>query len=242
MAHFYLLDELQSTEPGATIELTGPEAKHASTVSRIRVGETILIGNGRGLIATAEVTSSAKEAVVLRVQSLKHVDDPDLRLTLVQALAKTDRDERAIEAATELGVDSIIPWSAQRSISKWEGPKIAKGEARWAAIVREATKQSIRAYVPEIKPLSSTHSVVAQLAGTEILVLDPTGEISLGSLDLPHSDIACVIGPEGGISEAELEQFRAAGARIVSLGTNILRTSTAGPAALAIINAKLGRC
>ena len=242
MAHFYLLESLESTTVGSTVVLDGTEGRHAATVSRVRVGESFALGNGRGLVVTAEVLATSKDTVELRVDSVEHIKPSTPQTYLVQALAKTDRDERAVEAATELGIDVVIPWAADRSISKWEGPKIDKGLSRWSAIVREASKQSIRAFIPRVGPHLKSSDLVANLAGIHILVLDPTGETPLSQVDLDQRDIALVVGPEGGITEGELARFADAGASIVTLGTNILRTSTAGPAALAIINAKLGRC
>ena len=242
MAHFYLLDSLESTQVGERVILDGAEGRHAATVSRVRVGEFLTIGNGRGLMLNAEALSTAKDSVELRVDSVTSVDRNTPAVILVQALAKTDRDERAIESSTELGIDAVIPWAAERSVSKWEGPKIDKGIARWAAIVREATKQSIRPYLPTIRPLVKSSQLPSALEGVQILVLDPTGDIPLSKVQIDSRDIALVVGPEGGISGIELELLRSTGATIVSLGTNILRTSTAGPAALAILNAKLERC
>jgi 16S rRNA (uracil1498-N3)-methyltransferase len=164
------------------------------------------------------------------------------QLMLVQALAKGDRDERAIEAATELGVDVVIPWAATRSISHWDDRKAPKARAKWESVVREATKQSIRPFIPLVRPRSSTAEIIAQLADTQMIVLDPDGDNSIASVPLTGSDIAIVVGPEGGVSSSEIELFTAAGAQICTLGENILRTSTAGPAALAILLARLGRC
>ena len=242
MAHFYLLDSLESTQVGERVILDGAEGRHAATVSRVRVGEVLTIGNGRGLMLTAEALSTAKDSVELRVDSVTAVDRNTPAVILVQALAKTDRDERAIESCTELGIDSVIPWAAERSVSKWEGPKIDKGIARWVAIVREATKQSIRPYLPTIRPLVKSSHLPSALEGVQILVLDPNGDIPLSKVQADGRDIAIVVGPEGGISDKELELLRSSGASIVTLGANILRTSTAGPAALAILNAKLERC
>lgn len=242
MAHFYLLESLESMQAGAKVVLDGSEGRHASTVSRVRTGESLLIGNGRGLMLHAEVVSTAKDTVELTVSSTETVERSEPQLILVQALAKTDRDERAVEASTELGIDSVIPWAADRSVSKWEGPKIDKGIMRWEAIVREATKQSIRPYLPQIGPHLKSAQLAQALSGKQILVLDPTGDLPVSKVHLDSRDIALVVGPEGGITENELAQFRAAGAQIVTLGSNILRTSTAGPAALAILNATLGRC
>jgi 16S rRNA (uracil1498-N3)-methyltransferase len=242
MAHFYLLESLESTSPGALVTLDGSEGRHAATVSRVRAGESLLVGNGRGLVVTGTVTESLKDIVSFTVDTVELVSHNTPRITLVQALAKTDRDERAVEAATELGIDAVIAWAADRSISKWEGPKIVKGLSRWSAIVREATKQSIRPFLPIVDTHSTTTQLIKNLAGQHIIVLDPTGAVSLGSLELDSRDIVLVVGPEGGITPSELSRFADAGAQIVTMGTNILRTSTAGPAALAILNSKLHRC
>ena len=242
MAHFYLADALDTTSVGSTVILEGPEARHASTVSRVRSGETLAIGNGRGLMLSAVVISSTKDTVELRVETIENIDPSHPRITLVQALAKTDRDERAIEAATELGIDAVIPWAADRSVSKWEGPKVDKGISRWAAIVREATKQSIRAFIPQVGPHLKSTQLMSALDGVNVLVLDPSGTVPISRVEPDGRDIALIVGPEGGITESEIGRFEAAGASLVTLGANVLRTSTAGPAALAIINAKLERC
>lgn len=242
MAHFYLLETLESTQVGSIVVLEGAEGRHAATVSRVRVGEKLLAGNGRGLMLGTEVISSTKDTVKLSVVSMDSIDPSSPEVILVQALAKSDRDERAVEACTELGIDALIAWAADRSVSKWEGPKVAKGLARWSAIVREATKQSIRPYLPLVGPHLKTSQLVAALSGKHIVVLDPTGETKMSEVPLDGRDIALIVGPEGGISQNELDLLIAAGASIVSLGSNVLRTSTAGPAALAILNAKLGRC
>ena len=242
MAHFYLIDTIESTIPGALVILDGPEGRHASTVSRIRVGESLLLGNGRGLVISGTVTESTKDVLTLRVDTVENFPLTTPRITLVQALAKTDRDERAVEASTELGVDSVIAWAADRSVSRWDGPKVAKGLTRWSTIAKEASKQSMRPYLPRVESHSTSRELGVLLAGQHIVVLDPTGDSSLGSLELDDRDLAIVVGPEGGITPAELSLFRDLGASIVTVGSHILRTSTAGPAALAILNGKLGRC
>ena len=164
-----------------------------------------------------------------------------LPIFLAQALAKGDRDELAVQAATELGVDGVIPWTAARSISRWEGAKVAKGHDRWSAIVREATKQSIRAWLPDVLDLASTNQL-SRLAGeVRMLVLEPTADLALSALEADDRDIVLVVGPEGGIAPTELATLTAAGATLVRLGDTVLRTSTAGPAAIAVLNAKLGR-
>ena len=146
-----------------------------------------------------------------------------------------------VQAATELGVDGVIPWTAARSISRWEGAKIAKGRDRWTAVVREASKQSLRAWIPDVLDLVTTKQLVRLTEGARILVLEPTAAQTLGDLEVGGEDLILVVGPEGGISPQELDALAAAGASVVRLGDEVLRTSTAGPAALAVLNVKLRR-
>jgi 16S rRNA (uracil1498-N3)-methyltransferase len=242
VAHFYLVEELRDTAAGADVVVTGPEARHAVTVSRVRPGETLRVGNGRGLVVEGEVTEASGDRLVLRTESVTSHPAPSPRLVLAQALAKGDRDELAVQAATELGVDEVVPWAAGRSISRWEGPKVAKGLARWGAIVREATKQSLRPWTPSVAGVASTADLAKRAGSSTVLVLEPTATDTLATVDLPAgSDVVIVVGPEGGVTPHELDAFAAAGAKSVRLGDSVLRTSTAGPAALAVLSVRLGR-
>lgn len=247
MAHFYLDETLALADAavGDEVALTGPDARHAVTVARLRAGETVRVGDGAGTIALGRVVEAAPDRVALVLDSLDAYSAPSTRLTLVQALAKGDRDELAVQAATELGVDAVVPWQAARSVSIWKGPKAEKGRARWQAIVREASKQAIRPRVPEVSPIATTRELVARAAaeGTTVLVLEPTAPDRLSALspvDL-GDDVLLVVGPEGGVASDELAALTAAGARPVLLGDTVLRTSTAGPAALAVLSTTLGR-
>ncbi|MCU1406120.1 MAG: rRNA ((1498)-N(3))-methyltransferase [Glaciihabitans sp.] len=241
MAHFYLNESLASVEVGALVELTGTEARHAVTVSRVASGETLVIGNGAGLVVTGIVTAAEPTRLALTVTTVVSTAAASPGIWLAQALAKGDRDEMAVQAATELGIDGVIPWSASRSISRWEGAKVAKGRQRWAAIAREATKQSIRPWLPEVGEVVSTKQLAILAASTQMLVLHPEGVASLATIEPDGRDVVVVVGPEGGISPAELDLLSSAGATAVRLGDNVLRTSTAGPAAVAVLSAKLGR-
>jgi len=241
MSSLYLREDLEAVDAGGRLTLSGPEAKHAATVNRTRPGQTVLIGNGRGLVAAGEVVVATGAELTIEVASVRQEERPAPRITLVQALAKGDRDELAIQAATELGVDRVVPWSASRSVSRWDGAKIAKGRDRWSTIVREASKQSIRAWVPEVGELATTAQIAALAVDADVLVLEPTGDTALTAFTPGERDLVLVVGPEGGIAPGELEALRAAGACIVRLGDTVLRTSTAGPAALAVLNAALGR-
>ncbi len=242
MAHFYLVEDLESAVVGDRVALVGAEARHAVTVSRIAVGETVSIGNGAGLVVTGEVVSAEHAELAITVNEVHEHPHRQPALFLVQALAKGDRDELAVQAATELGVDGVIPWQAARSISRWEGAKVAKGRDRWTAIVREASKQSIRPWVPDVLDLATTKQLAAMVSSAvRMLVLDPTAEAPLASLTLDDRDLLVVVGPEGGIAPQELATLTAAGAELARLGPEVLRTSTAGPAAIAVLNVGLGR-
>jgi 16S rRNA (uracil1498-N3)-methyltransferase len=241
VAHFYLNEELLSAVIGERVTVGGPEARHAVTVSRIAPGETISVGNGSGLVVTGSVVSADHAQFVVEVSRVVETPPASPAIWLVQALAKGDRDEHAVQQATELGVDGVIPWSAQRSIVKWEGAKVRKGHDRWSAIVREATKQSVRPWVPEVGDLASTTVLAALAKVTRMLVLEPTAEVALSAIETDDRDVVLVVGPEGGIAPAELSRLEAAGATAVRLGSTVLRTSSAGPAAIAVLNARLGR-
>ena len=239
----FVADAAFDAVPGDTLTVTGSEAHHAVAVRRIRPGEQVTIGDGRGVWLTAEcVTVQSRDAVSFRAQRRQSIPEQRPRLGLVQALAKSDRDELAIQAATELGADLIVPWQAARSVSQWRGDRAAKGQQRWSTIVREAAKQSHRAWIPEVAPLHSSAEVAALASDRRVLILDPTAATPLTSVQFDqHRDVLVVVGPEGGIETAELDVFTAAGAEPVRLGETVLRTSTAGPAALAVISAALGR-
>lgn len=241
MAHFYLSEELTEAVVGSTVSVTGAEARHAVTVSRITVGEEISIGNGSGLVVHGVVVSAEHTELVVEAVTVSQAPASSPAVWLAQALAKGDRDEYAVQQATELGVDGVIPWSAQRSIVKWEGAKLRKGHDRWEAIVREASKQSLRSWVPEVAELASTAVLCTLAKDTRMLVLEPTATLRLSALKPDGRDVVLVVGPEGGIAPGELSRLEGAGAELVRLGHTILRTSSAGPAAIALLNAQLGR-
>lgn len=243
MSSLYLDEtlDLSAVASGDTVALGGDEARHAVTVARVRVGERVSLGDGRGRVVAGPVTAAEGRRLELEVDDVRDEPEPAPRLTLVQALAKGDRDELAVQAATELGVDRVIPWAAGRSVSRWDGPKAEKGRARWASIVREAVKQSIRARIPSVEPVASTRELPARLEGERMLLLVPGAETPLSAIRPDGRDLALVVGPEGGMDPAEIDRLREAGAEPVRLGEAVLRTSTAGPAAIAVLSVALGR-
>ncbi|MEU1970486.1 16S rRNA (uracil(1498)-N(3))-methyltransferase [Microbacterium sp. NPDC019599] len=242
--HFVVEDAgVASAQPGGTVTLTGAEAKHAAVVRRVRPGEEVTVGDGRGAWLTGEVESVQPAEVVVRITARADAPTAAPRLVLVQALAKGDRDELAVQAATELGVDEIVPWQSARSVSRWDA-KAEKGRARWETIAREAGKQAHRAWLPEVSALATTNDLIRRAAASRVLVLEPTATRRLTELSLDGHDtrdLVLVVGPEGGFAAEELERLAQAGATLVRLGETVLRTSTAGPAAISVVSAMLGR-
>jgi 16S rRNA (uracil1498-N3)-methyltransferase len=245
MSSLFLAPELTVADAvvGGIASVTGPEAKHAVTVNRVRAGQRVSVGNGAGIVVSGPVTGASAQELRVAIEQVRIEELPRPELWLVQALAKGDRDELAVQAATELGVAGVVPWAADRSVVRWDGPKRAKGEERWRAIVREASKQSIRAWVPQVAAVASTADIAAVAGEHQVLVLEPSADDRLAAVTLSKGvgRVYLVVGPEGGIAPVELEQLKSAGARLVRLGREVLRTSTAGPSALAVLSANSGR-
>jgi 16S rRNA (uracil1498-N3)-methyltransferase len=241
-APLFLVDDLPA---GRSFLLTGPEGHHAATVQRLRAGETLILADGRGGSATAEVVVVGKGTVEVRILERSSTPAADPRLVVAQGIAKGDRGELAVQAMTEIGIDEILPWAASRSVAQWRGDRGAKSREKWAATAREAAKQARRAWLPVVggDPDCSTKQVAARLsAAAAAFVLHEEATVRLATVELPAGgEIVLVVGPEGGIDDAERASFEAAGAVAVRLGSEVLRTSTAGVAALAVLSARLNR-
>ena len=238
----HLVPTLVGVGPGAVVEVTGDEAHHAVAVRRLREGEAVVLTDGAGTRATGPVSSTGKRVFAVTVESVERVDRPGPLVTVVQALPKGDRGELAVEVLTEVGVDRVVPWAASRSVAVWRGDRALKSHAKWAATAREAAKQSRRAWHPEVSPLASTDEVAALVGAADLaLVLHEGATTVLASLEVPAGSLLLVVGPEGGLAEEELAMFEAAGARVVRLGAEVLRTSTAGVAAVAALLSRTDR-
>ena len=259
-------DALSACVRGDSYVLDGDEGFHAATVRRIDVGAMLDVVDGMGLRARCTVIDRAKKALTLRIDHLEREDQPSVELMLIQALSTGGRDEMAIEMATEVGVDAVMPWQANRSEVRWKGEKAAKGMRKWESTLRSATKQSRRAFLPRLEEAHSSAALaqwIAQAAedGAWVLVCHESADRRLSEL-LPqlrelsaHASsasaaqsqpscprkIAVIVGPEGGVDPDELSLFEAAGAKICLLGNTVLRASSAGPVALSLISDAIGR-
>ncbi|MFE9400623.1 16S rRNA (uracil(1498)-N(3))-methyltransferase [Streptomyces sp. NPDC006530] len=232
---------------GGEFVLDGAEGRHAVSVKRLRPDELVTLTDGAGNRADAVVVSAeGKDRLTVRVTGYASEDEPAVRITVVQALPKGDRGEVAVETMTETGVDAIVPWQAARCITQWKGDRGAKSLAKWRSTARESGKQSRRVRFPEVREALTTKQVAALLAEADLAVVlheDPeVASAALSTAELPaHGEIVLVVGPEGGVSPEELAAFAEAGARPHRLGTSVLRTSTAGTVAAAVLMSRTGR-
>ena len=226
--------------------LTGAEGRHATTVRRLAVGERVDVTDGDGLLARCDVVGVRPGELELAVIARHAEPEPRCRVVVVQAILKGDRGELAVELMTEVGVDEIVPWAASRCVAMWRPDREDKALARWRSTAREAAKQSRRARFPVLTEQAATSAVVARAAGAArsglALLLDPAAECRLTDVELPSDgEIVLVVGPEGGLTDSETSELVAAGALPVRLGPSVLRGSTAGAVASALVLSGCGR-
>jgi len=234
-APLFLLDGI---DPDATsVTLTGREGHHAADVRRLRVGEHVEVTDGHGLRLGCRVRVVARSQVELSVTSRRVDPEPCPRLEVAQALIKPDAAERALAGMTEVGVDAVWPWAAQRSIVTWHGDRVERGVRRWRSTLAEAAKQSRRSRLPVVADPVSTQQLAARVRDVDVaLLLDGEADEPLAGVDVPREGtLLVIVGPEGGQTPAESDVLVSAGARRVHLGPTVLRSATAGTAAAAVL-------
>lgn len=226
----FFTPDLSADEVG----LDGTEGRHAAVVRRIAPGERIRLTDGRGSVVEGPVTAASKAGLTVAVESRWSVPAPRPRLVVVQALPKGERAELAVEMLTEVGTDLVVPWNAERSQFRSNPERVAKTLAKWRSWAFEASKQSRRAWFCEVADLASTAEVAALVRGAGLaVVLHEEATAPLAALTVPdQGEVVVVVGPEGGITPDELATF---GVEPVRLGDTVLRTSTAGVAAAAVL-------
>jgi 16S rRNA (uracil1498-N3)-methyltransferase len=226
-------------EIGELAVVDGDEGFHAATVRRIHPGERLDLSDGAGAVAHCVVENVGKGRLSARVLSRWTVAPTVPSITVVQALPKSDRSELAIELATEAGADEFVAWQAARCVARWDGSALVeKGLRRWRAVARSAARQSRRAYIPTVAGVVSTAELVRRVgsavaAGATVLALHQSATEPLAKHVEGQADsILLLVGPEGGIADAEMAALSEAGAVPVRLGPTVLRTSTAAAVAL----------
>ena len=222
------------------VVVDGSEGRHAATVTRLGPGEPVVLTDGRGRRASGVVVGAERDRLSVEVAAVEVVPTAQPRFVVVQALPKGDRGELAVETMTEVGVDVVVPWAASRCVTRWRAARGEKALSRWRTSSHSAAKQSRRSWFPEVAEPATTAEVAELLSAAAVgAVLHESAVDPLASVDLPGSgDVVLVVGPEGGVSDDELSAFRDAGATTYRLGETVLRTSTAGTAALAVLSAK----
>ncbi len=237
------------------IVLAGAEGRHAATVRRLAPGERADVTDGQGRLAECVVAAARPGALELAVQARRAQPPPQPRLVVAQALLKGDRSERAVEIMTEVGADEIVPWAAERCVARWRpdradrgGPGDRAGRAgraleRWRVTAVQAAKQSRRAWFPEVSELADTAALARRAAAAQLAVLlDPDAPRPLAGLALPSGgEIMLIVGPEGGVTEGEAGTLAAAGAATARLGPSVLRGSSAGAVAAALVLSRSAR-
>ena len=210
---------------------------------RLAAGERADVTDGRGKLAECVVTGAGRGRLELAVVIRRAEVAPDPRIVVVQAIPKGDRGELAVEIMTEVGVDVVVPWAAERCVARWREERAARALARWRGTAREAAKQARRAWFHEVAEPASTAEVAERVGAASLaILLDPDAPAALGSVTLPcGGEIVLIVGPEGGVSPAESSAMIQAGAVSARLGPSVLRASSAGAVAGAIVLSGCGR-
>ncbi len=228
---------------GTKLALPDSAAAHLTRVLRLRDGDACVLFNGDGHDYAARIASVGKRETTVEVISRSIVDNESpLRITLLQGIARGEKMDLILQKATELGVAAIVPVLAERTEVKLDAERTEKRMAHWRSVIVSACEQCGRAWVPELAPPAALAPAAAALAGDSMKVtLDPTGELSLRTFSAPHSRaVAIAIGPEGGWSPRDRDILRNAGFRGLQLGPRVLRTETAGLAAIAALQSRYG--
>lgn len=242
-APVFFVDPGSEPDASGLVAIAGDEARHAVQVVRLRAGERVDLVDGEGRRLEGTVHSASRERLEVSVDRIVQEPEPAPRIVVIQALAKGDRGEQAVAAMTEVGVDVIVPWSAEHCVTRWSGERAQRGVDKWRATARAAAKQSRRTRIPGVPALHSTADLDPWLTDAAlVLCLDETAQDPLSAMDIPRSgDIVLVVGPEGGLSDAERDHLVDRGARLARLGPSVLRTSTAGPVGAAVVLSRTPR-
>ena len=232
-----------SLAAGSIAVLPESAAAHLVRVLRMREGDRCVLFNGDGNDYGARISAAGKREVTVEIDSVIPVDNESpLRITLVQGVARGEKMDLILQKATELGVAGVVPVLAERTEVKLDAERTEKRVAHWRSVMVSACEQSGRARIPALAQPAALAPAAASLEGSALkLTLDPAGEHSLATLSAPQDrNLVIAIGPEGGWSPRDRETLRAAGFTGLRLGPRILRTETAGLAAIAALQSRFG--
>ncbi|MEB3328427.1 MAG: 16S rRNA (uracil(1498)-N(3))-methyltransferase [Candidatus Sericytochromatia bacterium] len=234
---FFVLPEAVK---GGEVVLSGPDAHHACRVLRLAQGDIVTVLDGAGRVMQTEVVGVAAREVRLAIRTETREEPAGPAITLVQALPKGDRFEWVLQKATELGVSAVRPVVSRRCVVRVDAGRSQQRLRRWEAIAREAAEQSERPDLPVIHPVVALDDVPWDPKDLVLILAERARGNALAARlpSTPPPVLHVLVGPEGGWDPEELSTLQARGGVCVSLGPRILRTETAGLAALAVIQAK----
>lgn len=244
---FYSTD-VTGASSGQLVYLDPAGSAHAVRSQRLTRADPVFVSDGAGTMAQGFIDVVDPQRTGIHLETVTVHSPPAVRFNLIQALAKGDRDLLAVEMATELGVDAVTPWQAQRSIVRIRPDRAAKMRSKWEAKLHAAAQQSRRAFIPELGELVQADAIAnlhVPQTGAYVIALHEDGRDTLQQAVAGMSESArriyVVVGPEGGVSPDELAAVEAAGGSTVKIGTNVMRSSTAGPVAIALLNQLFNR-
>ena len=233
MLTLFFVEDLP-THVGQIYEFDNDDARHAIRVLRMAAGEKFMLADGTGAWSQVKAFAVKKKSIEVEVVATGYQDRLPTTITVVQALTKSDRAKEVIELLTEAGVDRIVPWAASRSIGK--------ASDKFSITAREASKQSRRLRIPEVTDIATTEQICDAIQLSDLaIVFHENTEAKLSDCVSSHNvaHLLIIIGPEGGITTNELDQFTAAGAKVAVMGRPVLRSAHAGIAAVAAVSALL---
>ena len=221
------------------IEVDGDEAHHGVNVLRLKTSEEVKISDGVGNWGVGKVSEINKKSFTVEISDRGFEATAKQRVIVVQAILKNDANKEAVDFLTQVGADEIIPWQSQHSIGKIDDKSLSK----WQSTTRESSRQSRRVRIPVISNADSTESLISKIKGLEnIFVLHESAENRLSQIEInQEADVILIVGPEGGLSEIEVNTFVAAGAKVVRLGQSVLRAANAGAAAVSVVMSRTGK-
>jgi len=231
-----------SLAPGERVRVAGSAATHIARVLRLKAGDALTLFNGRGGEYAGRIEEFGKGAVTVSVGEQRPIErESSLALTLAQGVSRGERMDWVVQKATELGASRIVPVFTERSVVRLAAKQADRKVQHWRAIAVGACEQSGRNRIPEVAaPLDFHEFLQTEAPAAMRLLLSPTGAVRMSDLEHSGTGITVLIGPEGGLAEAEQQAAVAAGFKPVRLGPRVLRTETAALAALTLIQRDFG--